>query len=94
MVRDDAWQGLQWTAGKVFREVILLHQRHKERNIMEKRTEKTAEEKHEKRELKNEEAELVAGGAGFAKVRCPGCGSHFFTMHDGRRVCDSCGREY
>ena len=59
---------------------------------MEKRTEKNAEEK--KQELKAEEADQVAGGAGFAWARCPGCGSHFFTMRDGRRVCDGCGREY
>ena len=44
---------------------------------MEKRTEKNAEEKDEKQELKAEEADLVAGSAGFAKVRCPSCGSHF-----------------
>ena len=61
---------------------------------MEKRTEKTAEEKNEKRELKNEEADQVAGGAGFARVRCPACGSHFFTMQDGRKVCSNCGRKY
>ena len=61
---------------------------------MEKRTEKTAEEKREKQELKNEEADLVAGGAGFGKVRCPACGSHFFTMQDGRKVCSNCGRKY
>ena len=42
---DRVREGLQGTDGEVFREVILLHQRHKERNIMEKRTEKTAEEK-------------------------------------------------
>ena len=61
---------------------------------MEKRTEKSAEEKHKKQELKAEEADQVVGGAGFAKVRCPGCGSHFFTMQDGRRVCSDCGRKY
>ena len=61
---------------------------------MEKRTEKTAEEKQEKQELKTEEADLVAGGAGFGWVRCPSCGSHFFTMQDGRRVCSDCGRGY
>lgn len=61
---------------------------------MEKGTEKNAEEKDEKRELKAEEADLVAGGASFAKVRCPSCGSHFFTMQDGRRVCSDCGRKY
>ena len=44
---------------------------------MEKRTEKNAEEKAEKQELKAEEADQVAGGAGFARVRCPACGSHF-----------------
>ena len=60
---------------------------------MEKKTEKI-EEKHEKQELKNEEADLVAGGASFAKVRCPSCGSHFFTIQDGRRVCIDCGRKY
>lgn len=61
---------------------------------MEKRTEKTAEEKQKKQELKAGEADLVAGGAGFAKVRCPGCGSHFFTIQDGRKVCSDCGRGY
>ena len=61
---------------------------------MEKRTEKTAEEKLEKQKLKNEEADQVAGGAGFGKVRCPKCGSHFFAIHDGRKVCSDCGREY
>ena len=61
---------------------------------MEKRTEKNAEEKDEKQELKAEEADLVAGGASFAKVRCPSCGSRFFTMQDGRRVCSGCGRKY
>ena len=61
---------------------------------MEKKTEKIAEEKNEKQELKNEEADLVAGGAGFGKVRCPGCGSHFFTIKDGRKVCSGCGRGY
>ena len=61
---------------------------------MEKKTEKIVEENHEKQKLKNEEADLVAGGAGFAKVRCPSCGSHFFTMHDGRKVCSDCGRKY
>ena len=61
---------------------------------MEKKTENNADEKHGKQELKDEEANLVAGGAGFAKVRCPSCGSHFFTMHDGRRVCSDCGRKY
>ena len=62
--------------------------------MMEKRMAKTAEEKREKQELKDEEANLVAGGAGFAKVRCPSCGSHFFKMQDGRRVCSGCGRKY
>ena len=38
---------------------------------MEKKTEKIAEEKNEKQELKNEEADLVAGGAGFGKVAVP-----------------------
>ena len=60
---------------------------------MEKRTEKSAEEK-QKQELKNEEADLVTGGAGFGKVRCPSCGSHFFTIQDGRKVCSGCGRGY
>ena len=73
---------------------FILHNLHQELNIMEKKTEKTVEEKHEKQELKNEDADLVAGGAGFARVRCPSCGSHFFTMHDGRRVCSDCGRKY
>ncbi len=61
---------------------------------MEKKTDKTAEEKQGKQELKDEEADLVTGGAGFAKVRCPSCGSHFFTIHDGLRVCSGCGRKY
>ena len=61
---------------------------------MEKKTEKNLEEKHEKQELKAEEADLVVGGASFAKARCPSCGSHFYTMHDGRRVCSDCGRRY
>ena len=61
---------------------------------MEKRTEKNAEEKLEKQELKNEEADQVVGGAGFGKVRCPSCGSHFFTIQDGRKVCSDCGRGY
>ena len=61
---------------------------------MEKSTEKTVEEKHEKQELKNEEADLVAGGAGFARVRCPSCGSSFWKQQDGRRVCSGCGRKY
>ena len=61
---------------------------------MEKKTEKTAEEKHGMQELKDEEMDLVVGGAGFAKVRCPGCGSHFFTMRDGSKVCSDCGRKY
>ena len=61
---------------------------------MEKKTEKIAEEKHDKQELKAEESDLVAGGAGFGKVRCPSCGSHFFTMQDGQRVCSGCGRKY
>ena len=60
---------------------------------MEKRTEKSAEEK-QKQELKDEELDLVAGGAGFGKVRCPSCGSHFFTIQDGRKVCSGCGRIY
>ena len=60
---------------------------------MEKRTEKSAEEK-QKQELKNEEADLVTGGAGFGKVRCPSCGSHFFTIQDGHKVCSGCGRRY
>ena len=60
---------------------------------MEKRTEKSAEEK-QKQELKNEEADLVTGGAGFGKVRCPSCGSHFFTIQDGSKVCSGCGRSY
>ena len=60
---------------------------------MEKRTEKSAEEK-QKQELKDEEADLVTGGAGFGKVRCPSCGSHFFTIQDGRKVCSDCGRGY
>ncbi|MBR3503119.1 MAG: hypothetical protein IKO07_02610 [Clostridia bacterium] len=61
---------------------------------MEKRTKKTVEEKHEKQELKDEKLDLVAGGAGFGKVRCPSCGSHFFKIQDGRKVCSSCGRGY
>ncbi len=61
---------------------------------MEKITEKTVEEKHEKQEMKDEELDLVEGGAGFGKVRCPSCGSHFFTIQDGRRVCSDCGRKY
>jgi hypothetical protein len=61
---------------------------------MEKRTEKIAEEKQEKQELKTEEADQVAGGAGFGWARCPACGSHFFTMQDGCRVCSGCGRKY
>ena len=61
---------------------------------MEKKTEKIEEKKQEKQELKNEEADLVVGGAGFGKVRCPSCGSHFFTIQDGRKVCSSCGRGY
>ena len=73
---------------------FILHYLHQELNIMEKKTEKTVEEKHEQQELKAEEADLVAGGAGFAKVRCPSCGSHFFEIHDGRRVCSDCGRKY
>ena len=60
---------------------------------MEKRTEKSAEEK-QKQELKNEEADLVTGGAGFGKVRCPSCGSHFFTIQDDQKVCSGCGRRY
>lgn len=60
---------------------------------MEKRTEKSAEEK-QKQELKDEEADLVTGGAGFGKVRCPSCGSYFFTIQDGRKVCSDCGRGY
>ena len=61
---------------------------------MEKRTKKTVEEKHEMQELKDEELDLVTGGAGFGKVRCPSCGSHFFTIQDGRKVCSDCGRKY
>ena len=61
---------------------------------MEKSTENIAEEKNEKQELKTEEADLVTGGAGFGKVRCPGCGSHFFTIKDGRKICSGCGRGY
>lgn len=61
---------------------------------MEKKTEKPVEEKHGKQELKDTEADLVMGGAGFAKVHCPSCGSHFFEMHDGCRVCSGCGRKY
>ena len=61
---------------------------------MEKRTKKTVEEKHEMQELKDEELDLVTGGAGFGKVRCPSCGAHFFTIQDGRKVCSSCGRGY
>ncbi len=60
---------------------------------MEKRREKSAEEK-QKQELKDEELDLAAGGAGFNRVRCPSCGSHFFTIQDGRQVCNDCGRRY
>ena len=46
---------------------------------MEKKTEKTVEEKHEKQELKAEEADLVAGGTGFAWARCPSCWLFFYN---------------
>ena len=52
------------------------------------------EEKLGKQELKDDELDLVAGGAGFGKVRCPSCGSHFFTIQDGSKVCSGCGRKY
>ena len=61
---------------------------------MKKKTERTLEEKPEKQEPTKDELEMVTGGAGFGKVRCPSCGSHFFTIQDGRKVCSGCGRRY
>ena len=61
---------------------------------MEERTERTMEEKPGKQELKDEKADLVAGGAGFSLARCPSCGSTFCTIRNGRRICSECGREY
>ena len=61
---------------------------------MEKRTERTPEEKPEKQKLKDEKADLVMGGAGFSLARCPSCGSTFCTVQHGRRICDECGCEY
>ena len=60
---------------------------------MEKRMEKTGEEKHEKQKLKDEELDLIAGDAGFNKLRCSACGSFQVTFHDGYKECIDCGRK-
>ena len=63
---------------------------------MEERTKKTVEEKHEKQELKDEELDLVAGGAGFSRARCSSCGSikSTYDPKKGYRVCSGCGRRW
>ena len=50
------------------------HHRQEEQNIMEKKTEKIAEKKLEKQELKVEELDLVAGGVSAATNKCVRCG--------------------